>query len=101
MSSSTMNLFEKISEDLRPTPIHPHYIFTQHDIARIFQGMMLLSARTKTRTRAKTRKKSPKKDGRKVKGSDKVHCVVDEGVNYGDGTKKTTHDESELDEKKG
>ena len=39
--------------------MHPHYIFTQHDMARVFQGMMLLSSKTKSRPRAKSIKKSP------------------------------------------
>lgn len=59
ISSSTISLFERIKQDLRPIPTHPHYIFTQHDVARVFQGMMLLSSKTKTRARGKARTKIP------------------------------------------
>ncbi|XP_028405416.1 dynein heavy chain domain-containing protein 1-like isoform X2 [Dendronephthya gigantea] len=59
ISTSTISLFEKVSEDLRPSPLHPHYIFTQHDVSRVYQGMMLLSSRTKTRPRVRAKKQTP------------------------------------------
>lgn len=55
ISSSSVTIFERISEEFRPTPLHPHYIFTHHDVARVMQGMMLFSSRTKSRPRPKVR----------------------------------------------
>jgi hypothetical protein len=71
-----MSLFEKISQDLRPTPVHPHYVFTQHDMARVFQGMMLLSS--KTRPRAKSMKKTPVTENNMQKTSDETGGITDQ-----------------------
>ena len=89
-------MFGKISEDLRPTPIHPHYVFTQHDIARVFQGMMLLSSKTKTRPRAKAKKKTPKIENTNEKNSKESSRVLDQTLNSDDNGRKDIDNDNQL-----
>lgn len=96
ISDSIITLFEKISEDLRPTPIHPHYVFTQHDIARVFQGMMLLSSKAKTRPRAKARKKTPKIENTNEKTSKESSRVSDQTLKSDDNGKKDIDNDNKL-----
>ena len=96
ISNSIVSLFGKISRDLRPSPTHPHYVFSQHDIARVFQGMMLLSSKTKTRPRAKAKKKTPKIEKTNEKTSKEFGHVPNETLNYADDGKKNIDTDSDL-----
>lgn len=57
MASAAVNLFDKIREELRPTPLNPHYIFTQHDLARVAQSMSLFSTSSRSRPRPRIRRR--------------------------------------------
>ncbi|EAR94576.2 dynein heavy chain (macronuclear) [Tetrahymena thermophila SB210] len=42
----TIQLFQHIQQELLPTPQKCHYIFNMRDIAKIFQGMLMIRAQT-------------------------------------------------------
>ena len=41
MTVATLEVYQKLSAELLPTPDKPHYIFNLRDISRVFQGVML------------------------------------------------------------
>jgi hypothetical protein len=57
MASAAVNLFDKIREELRPSPLNPHLIFTQHDLARVAQSMSLFSTSSRSRPRPRMRRR--------------------------------------------
>lgn len=57
MASASVNLYDKVREELRPTPMNPHFIFTQHDLARVAQSMSLFSTSSRSRPRPRIRKR--------------------------------------------
>lgn len=38
---STIQVYNSISDELRPTPAKPHYTFNMRDISKVFQGMLM------------------------------------------------------------
>ena len=40
MTQATIDVYNKLSADLLPTPDKPHYTFNMRDISRVFQGVM-------------------------------------------------------------
>ncbi|KAL3914241.1 MAG: hypothetical protein SGPRY_007692 [Prymnesium sp.] len=40
MTAATIELYNKLSADLLPTPDKPHYTFNMRDISRVFQGVL-------------------------------------------------------------
>ena len=49
--SSTLDLHSMIVSKFAPSPSNPHYVFSQHDIQRIIQGLYLMSPRSRARPR--------------------------------------------------
>jgi dynein heavy chain len=41
MVSSTIDIYENISRELRPTPAKAHYTFNLRDLAKVFQGVLM------------------------------------------------------------
>lgn len=39
--SASIQLYRDICKEFRPTPAHPHYIFSPRDLSKVFQGIML------------------------------------------------------------
>lgn len=39
--SASIQLYRNICKEFRPTPVHPHYIFSPRDLSKVFQGIML------------------------------------------------------------
>ena len=39
--SASIQLYRNICKEFRPTPAHPHYIFSPRDLSKVFQGIML------------------------------------------------------------
>ena len=57
-------MYNVIRQELRPTPLHPHYLFTQHELSRMVQGMSLLSSKSRGRPRPRARRRT--EPGREV-----------------------------------
>jgi dynein heavy chain len=38
---STIEIYQRISEDLRPTPAKFHYLFNLRDVSKVFQGILM------------------------------------------------------------
>ena len=94
-----MCLFETISQELRPTPVNPHYIFTHHDVARVLQGMMLFSSRTKNRSRPKIRHKK-RVITTTVQNTEEVPVLNDQSLSYHDIGSKMDEKENDLHQDK-
>ncbi|MCQ2815716.1 MAG: AAA family ATPase, partial [archaeon] len=45
-TSSTMELFEDILKNLKPIPSKFHYIFNLRDVGRVFQGLLMIEAKS-------------------------------------------------------
>ena len=58
LSLATIKLYNAIQEELRPTPLHPHFLFTQHELSRVVQGMTLLSSKSRGRPRPRARRRT-------------------------------------------
>ena len=50
-----IELFGHVRMRLRPTPAHAHYVFTMHEFARVLQGMLLMSPRSKIKPKRRSR----------------------------------------------
>lgn len=57
MAAATINLFNKIREELRPSPLYPHFVFNQHDLSRIADSFTLFSSSSRGRKRPRVRKR--------------------------------------------
>lgn len=53
-----------MKERLRPTPVHAHYVFSLHDVARVVQGILLMSPRSRIR-KMRTKKKAEREEASK------------------------------------
>jgi dynein heavy chain, axonemal len=42
---ATIEIYNTILEDLRPTPAKPHYTFNLRDLSKVFQGMLMIPVR--------------------------------------------------------
>ena len=49
-----IDLFLQVRDRLRPTPAHAHYVFTLHELARVIQGILLMSPRSKIKPKRKS-----------------------------------------------
>ena len=58
LSSATIKMYNVIQQELRPTPLHPHFLFTQHELSRVVQGMSLLSSKSRGRPRPRARRRT-------------------------------------------
>ena len=58
LSSATIKMYSVIQKELRPTPLHPHFMFTQHELSRVVQGMTLLSSKSRGRPRPRARRRN-------------------------------------------
>ena len=47
-----------VCDELRPSPLYPHFLFAQHDLARVVQGMSLFTAKSRARPRPKVRRRA-------------------------------------------
>ena len=43
LAASTVALYTKIKANLKPTPLHPHYVFTLHNLHRVLIRMFSVS----------------------------------------------------------
>ena len=59
-----LELYQTVKERLRPTPVHAHYIFSLHDVARVVQGILLMSPRSRIR-KMRTKKKAEREEASK------------------------------------
>ena len=66
MTLGLLEMYHKIKERLRPTPIQAHYVFNLHDVARVVHGILLISPRS--RTRKMMRRKKGDNDSSKIFG---------------------------------
>ncbi|XP_048580282.1 dynein heavy chain domain-containing protein 1 isoform X3 [Nematostella vectensis] len=57
MAGAAVEMFSRLRDEFRRSPCHPHFVFTQHDLTRIAQGMMLFSLRARARPRPKARRR--------------------------------------------
>ncbi|XP_035825634.1 dynein heavy chain domain-containing protein 1 [Aplysia californica] len=62
MSEGMLELYQAVKDRLRPSPAHAHYIFSLHDLARVVQGIMLMSPRTRIK-KVKVKKREAEKLG--------------------------------------
>ncbi|XP_078321878.1 dynein heavy chain domain-containing protein 1-like isoform X7 [Crassostrea virginica] len=67
MTLGLLEMYHKIKERLRPTPIQAHYVFNLHDVARVVHGILLMSPRS--RTRKMMRRKKGDNDSRASRSS--------------------------------
>lgn len=51
-------MYSVIQQELRPTPLHPHFLFTQHELSRVVQGMTSLYSKTRGRPRPRARRRT-------------------------------------------
>ena len=58
LSSATIKMYSVIQQELRPTPLHPHFLFTQHELSRVVQGMTSLYSKTRGRPRPRARRRT-------------------------------------------
>jgi dynein heavy chain len=40
--SSTIEIYQRISAELRPTPAKFHYLFNLRDVSKVFQGILMV-----------------------------------------------------------
>lgn len=74
LSSATVKMYNVIRQELRPTPLHPHYLFTQHELSRVVQGMSLLSSKSRGRPRPRARRRT--EPGREVERETKLGPIL-------------------------
>ncbi|KAK6166840.1 hypothetical protein SNE40_023452 [Patella caerulea] len=65
-----LELYNLVRDKLKPTPAHAHYIFSLHDLAKVVQGVLLMSPRSRVR-KNKHAKKTEQTNG-KVKSLQSV-----------------------------
>ncbi|XP_073235787.1 dynein heavy chain domain-containing protein 1-like [Porites lutea] len=58
LSSATIKMYSVIQQELLPTPLHPHFLFTQHELSRVVQGMTSLYSKTRGRPRPRARRRT-------------------------------------------
>ena len=51
-------MYSVIQQELLPTPLHPHFLFTQHELSRVVQGMTSLYSKTRGRPRPRARRRT-------------------------------------------
>lgn len=51
-------MYSVIQQELRPTPLHPQFLFTQHELSRVVQGMISLYSKTRGRPRPRARRRT-------------------------------------------
>ncbi|XP_070211333.1 dynein heavy chain domain-containing protein 1-like isoform X3 [Littorina saxatilis] len=56
-----LELYSLVKERLRPTPVHAHYIFSLHDLAKVVQGIQLMSPRSRIRKMRASKKEDAKR----------------------------------------
>ncbi|XP_067102810.1 dynein heavy chain domain-containing protein 1 [Osmerus mordax] len=47
--AATLDLYQSVCEHFLPTPLRPHFLFSQHDLQKVFQGMCLWAPRASGR----------------------------------------------------
>ena len=45
MVEASIELFQRASQDLLPTPARAHYTFNLRDLSKLFQGVLMIKAR--------------------------------------------------------
>ena len=61
---ASVELYEIIRERLHSSPVHPHYVFSLHDLAHHMEGILLMSPRSKTKLRARAKKYAEQKQSK-------------------------------------
>ena len=49
MIQAAIDVYTSIKEELLPTPASPHYVFSLHDLAHVFDGLMIMSPKSRAR----------------------------------------------------
>ncbi|XP_013418883.1 dynein heavy chain domain-containing protein 1-like [Lingula anatina] len=60
MTQGLLEMYNVVKERLRPTPANAHYIFTLRDIARVMEGILMMSPRARPKLKPKPRRKKDK-----------------------------------------
>ncbi|XP_029192398.2 LOW QUALITY PROTEIN: dynein heavy chain domain-containing protein 1-like [Acropora millepora] len=95
LSSATVKMYNVIRQELRPTPLHPHYLFTQHELSRVVQGMSLLSSKSRGRPRPRARRRT--EPGREVERETKLGPILARSVDlYIQGGEKWQSKEEQV-----
>lgn len=66
MIQGLLDMYELMTDKFKCTPSRAHYVFTQHDISRVVEGILLLSPR---KTKSKPRRNRAKKENGKLSPS--------------------------------
>ena len=49
MIQGAIDVYASLKEELLPTPASPHYTFSLHDMAHLFNGIMIMSPKPRPR----------------------------------------------------
>ncbi|ESP00380.1 hypothetical protein LOTGIDRAFT_173233 [Lottia gigantea] len=61
-----LEVYNSVRERLKPSPAHAHYLFNLHDLAKVVQGVLLMSPRSRLRKNKNMKKADKRSKGRKT-----------------------------------